>query len=72
MKTYIETHLETGFIPSSESLAGAPIFFDKKSDYSLRLSVNYRDLNNLIIKNRYALPLIGESLDRLGRAKRFI
>ena len=71
VKTYIETHLKTGFIPSSESLACTPIFFDKKSDYCLRWSVNYRDLNNLIIRNRYPLPLIGESLDRLSRAKRF-
>ena len=26
--------------------------------------------NNLTIKNRYPLPLVGESLDRLGRARR--
>ncbi len=71
LKTYIETHLKTGFIRSSKSLAGAPIFFDKKPDGSLRLRVNYRGLNNLTIKNRYPLPLIGESLDRLGRAKWF-
>ena len=33
--------------------------------------MDYWGLNNLTIKNRYPLPLIGESLDRLGRAKRF-
>ncbi len=71
LKTYIKTHLKTGFIRPSKSLTGAPILFDKKPDGSLRLCVNYRDLNNLTIKNRYPLPLIGESLDRLGRAKRF-
>ena len=71
LKTYIETHLKTGFIRPSKSPAGAPILFDKKSDGSLRLCVDYRGLNNLTIKNRYPLPLIGESLDRLGRAKRF-
>ncbi len=71
LKTYIETHLKTGFIRPSKSLAVAPIFFDKKSDGSFRLCVDYRDLNNLTIKNRYPLPLIGESLDRLGRPKRF-
>ena len=27
--------------------------------------------NNLMIKNQYPLSLIGEALDRLGRAKRF-
>ena len=32
LKTYIETHLKTGFIQTSKSLAGAPIPFDKKSN----------------------------------------
>ncbi len=49
----------------------APIIFDKKPNGSLRLCVNYQGLNNLTIKNRYPLLLIGEALDRLGRAKRF-
>ncbi len=71
LKTYIETHLKTRFICPSKSPAGAPVLFDKKPDGSLRLCVDYRGLNNLTIKNRYPLPLIGESLDRLGRAKRF-
>ena len=71
LKAYIETHLKTGFIRLSKSLAGASIFFDKKPDGILRLCVDYRGLNNLTIKNRYPLPLIGESLDWLGCAKRF-
>ena len=71
LKTYIETHLKTGFIRPSKSLAGASILFDKKLDGSFRMCVDYQGLNNLIIKNRYPLPLIGESFDRLGRAKRF-
>ena len=60
-----------GFIRLSTSPAGAPILFDRKSDGLLRLYVDYRGLNNLTIKNQYLLPLIGESLDRLGRARRF-
>ena len=71
LKAYIETNLANGFIRPSKSPAGAPILFDRKSDGSLRLYLDYRGLNNLTIKNRYPLPLIGESLDRLGRAKRF-
>ncbi len=49
LKTYIETHLKTGFIRPSKSPANAPIFFDKKPDGSLCFSVNYRGLNNLTI-----------------------
>ncbi len=71
LKTYIKTHLKTGFIWPFKSPSGALILFDKKPDDSLRLCVNYRGLNNLTIKNRYPLSLIGESLDWLGRAKRF-
>ncbi len=51
LKAYIETHLKTGFIQPSKSLAGAPILFDKKPDGSLRLCVDYRGLNNLTNKN---------------------
>ena len=69
LKTYIETQLANKFIKPSKSPAGAPILFDRKSNGSHRLCVDYQGLNNLTIKNRYPLPLIGESLDRLGRAK---
>ena len=71
LKTYIKINLANGFIRPSKSSAGAPIFFDRKPDGCLRLCVDYRSLNNITIKNQYPLPLIGESLDRLGRAKRF-
>ena len=71
LKTYIETHLKTGFIWPSRSPTGAPIRFDKKPDGSFCLYIYYWDFNNLTIKNRYPLPLIGESLNRLGWAKRF-
>ena len=71
LKTYIETNLANGFICPSKSLAGAPILFDKKPDGSLRLCVDYQGLNNITIKNRYPLPLVGKSLDCLSRAKRF-
>ena len=72
LKTYIKTHLKTVFIRPSKSHTSASILFDKKSDGILRLCMDYLGLNNLMIKNRYSLPLIGESLDPLGRAKRFI
>ena len=64
LKTYIETHLKTGFIRPSKSPAGAFILFNKKSDGSFCLCVDYRGLNNLTIKNQYLLPLMSKSLDR--------
>ncbi len=65
LKAYIKNNLTSSFIRPSKSPAGAPILFDKKQDGSLRLSMDYQGLNNLSIKNRYPLPLVGESLDRL-------
>jgi hypothetical protein len=71
LKKYIDENLRKGFIRHSQSPAGAPILFVKKPDGTLRLCVDYRGLNNITIKNKYPLPLIGELLDRVGKAKRF-
>ncbi len=65
LKAYIKNNLANSFIRPSKSPAKVPIFFDKKPNGSLRLYMEYRDLNNLIIKNRYPLFLVKELLDRL-------
>ena len=71
LKTYIKTHLNTGFIWPSKSFVNALIPFDKKPDGSFCLCVNYQGFNNFTFKNLYSLPLIGEVLNQLGRAKQF-
>ena len=71
LKTYIKTHLKTGFIWPFKFPAGASILFNKKPNGSFWLYVNYRGLNNLLIKNQYLLPLIGKALDWLGGVKQF-
>lgn len=71
LKTYIETHLKTGFIYSFKFFARAPILFDKKLDGSLYLYINFWRQNNQIIKNCYSLSLIGESLHKLEQVKQF-
>ena len=71
LKTYIETKLANGFIQSSMSPAGSPIFFDWELDGSFHLCVDYWGLNNITIKNRYPLSLIGKSIDWLCQVKRF-
>jgi hypothetical protein len=43
-----------------------------KNDKGLRFYVDYRALNKLIIKNRYALPLIVSSINRLFNTKIYI
>ena len=42
LRAYIEENLANGFIEHSKSPVGAPIFFVKKKDGSLRLVVDYR------------------------------
>ena len=71
LKTYIKINLANCFIRASKLAAGALILFVRKPNGSFCLCVNYWELNNLTIKNWYLLPLIGKSLDLLGRAKQF-
>lgn len=55
LKTNIKTNLANSFICLSMSSIRVPIFFVQKHDSSFCLYVNYSDLNNLTIKNRYFL-----------------
>ena len=71
LREYLETSLAKGWIRRSISPAGAPILFVPKKGGGLRLCVDYRGLNVIIIKNRVPLPLISKTLDRLRRARVF-
>ncbi|GJQ93553.1 putative reverse transcriptase domain-containing protein [Tanacetum coccineum] len=54
-----------GFIRPSSSPWGAPVLFIKKKDGSFRMCIDYRELNKLIVKNRYPLPRIDDLFDQL-------
>ena len=69
LKEYINENLVKGFIRHSKSPAGAPTFFVKKKDGFLRMCVDYRGLNKVIVKNQYPLPLISGLLNQLVQAK---
>ena len=66
VKKYINKHLNKGFIRPSISLAATPILLTKKLGGGIRFYVNYRGLNAIIIKNRYPIPLIHETLKWLS------
>ncbi|GJT20482.1 putative reverse transcriptase domain-containing protein [Tanacetum coccineum] len=53
------------FIRPSSSPWGAPVLFVKKKDGSFRVSIDYRELNKLTVKNRYPLPRINDLFDQL-------
>ena len=67
----VDKNLGQGFIQPLTLPAGAPILFVKKKDGGLQLCVNYQGLNQITIKNCYALPFIGELIDGLRDAQYF-
>jgi hypothetical protein len=71
LKKWIDEELATGKIRRSESEAGAPVMFVKKTDGSLRLVVDYRHLNKVIKNNVYPLPRQDNLMAQLQGAKIF-
>jgi hypothetical protein len=63
--------LDLGLIRPSVSPWGAPVIFVKKKDGSLRLCIDYRDLNRATVKNRYPMPRIEDLFDQMKGAAVF-
>ncbi|WMV25807.1 hypothetical protein MTR67_019192 [Solanum verrucosum] len=63
--------LDKGFIRPSISPWGAPVLFVKKKDGSLRMCIDYRQLNKVTIKNKYPIPRIDDLFDQLQGASHF-
>lgn len=64
LKEQLQDFLDKGFIRPSFSLWGAPVLFVSKKDDSLRLCVDYRQLNKAKMKNQYPLPRIDDLFDQ--------
>ena len=60
LKVQLQKLLDKCFICPVVSLWGAPVLFVKKIDGTLRLCIDYRQLNQVTIKNKYPLPRIDE------------
>ena len=65
IKTYIDDMRQKEFIRHNFSSYAASIFIVKKSNEDLRVCVNYRAFNNVIIKNRNASFLLRNTFARL-------
>ncbi|KAA3483487.1 DNA/RNA polymerases superfamily protein [Gossypium australe] len=64
--------LDRGFIRPSGSPWGAPVLFVKKKDGSMRMCIDYHQLNKLTIKNKYPLSRIDDLFNQLKGASVFL
>lgn len=77
LKEQLQELLNRGVIRRSVSfgevyhLEGAPILFMKKKDVSMRLCIDYRELNNITIRNWYPFLRIDDVFDQLQEVKYF-
>ena len=71
LKLQLQELLEMGFIRSSVSPWGTAMLSVKKKDGTLRLCVDYRQLNKMTVKNKYPLPKINDLLYQLKGASFF-
>ena len=67
----MEEMVNKGFVRPSTSPWGAPVLFVKKKDGSMRLCIDYRELNKVTIRNQYPFPRIDDLFDQLQGDKVF-
>ncbi|GFX17910.1 hypothetical protein TNCV_2293581 [Trichonephila clavipes] len=65
----IEEWLNEGIIRPSTAEYASPIVMVKKKDGSSRMCIDYRKLNQKLVKDKFPLPIIEDVLDTLQEAK---
>ena len=71
LQLQLEELLKKGYICPSVSPWGAPALFMKKKDGTLRLCIDFRQLNKVNVKNKYPLSRIDDLFDQLKDVKIF-
>ena len=66
VKSHIEDLLNKGFVKKSTSNYSSPVVCVRKKDGTLRLCVDYRELNKRTVPDRHPLPRVKETLESLG------
>ena len=69
LRVQLQELLDKGFIRPSTSPWGALVPFAKKKGKTLRLCIDYRQLNKVMIQNRYPLTRIDDLFDQLRGAR---
>ena len=68
LKIQLQELLDKGFNKPRTTPWDTPVLFAKKKDKTLRLCIDYRQLNRVTIKNRYPLLTIDDLFDQLRGA----
>jgi hypothetical protein len=63
LELHLEEILKKGYICPSVSPWGASVLFVKKKDGTLKLCIDFRQLNKVNVKNKYPLPRIDDLFD---------
>lgn len=63
VKKQIEDMFKNKFVRPSVSSWGTPLLLVNKKDGSMRLCIDYRQVNEITIKNKYHLPRIDDFMD---------
>ena len=63
LKSQLQELIDKYYVRSSVSPWGALVLFVKKKDSTLRLCIDYHQLNKMTIKNIYPLPRINDLFD---------
>ena len=71
LKKQVQELEDLGFVWPSKSPWGAPLLFVKKKDRTFRLCIDYRELNKVMIKNKYRLLRIDNLFNQLQGSKVF-
>ena len=71
LKTQLQDLVEKSFIRPNVSPWGTHILFVKKNDGTMRLCIDYQQLNKVMIKNKYPLLRIDDLFDQFQGASVF-